>query len=393
MPTAVLALLLAAPPGPPTFAAHTAAGDLAPAAVEAVGPDLAVRFSAGPGVPAGQLLTLARAGVERPGWPAGPHVVLTNGDRVAGRVAGGDARVVRFFPALVPDADPWPVPVAAVAAVWVQAPPADLVDPARPAWAAPKADALCLRTGDVRTGTVEAFTADPPGVRLKPAGKGAEVVPLADLAAAALDPTLARPRKLKGTAVRATFTDGSRVTLTAVEVADGTLTGTTAFAAKLVVPLDRVVALDVLGGKLVDLSDLTPVESEVAGFTGAGWPWTRDRAVTGGPLRLPGAGTLDRGVGTHALTRLTFAVPDGAAAFTSLVGLDPVAGRRGTADVSVLVDGRPAASPGRLTFVSGAVPVRVPLAGAKRLTLVVDYGPAGGVQAAVNWGLPRVVLE
>jgi hypothetical protein len=103
--------------------------------------------------------------------------------------------------------------------------------------------------------------------------------------------------------------------------------------------------------------------------------------------------TFDKGLGTHPRTTLTYALDGKFKRFEAVVGLDPATGRRGVVDVRVRVDDKEVTPAGLigLTAAARGRPVRVDLTGAKRLTLVVDFGPAGDVQADVNWADARVV--
>ncbi len=388
----------------PQFVAHTAA-DATPRSgrvtsietgwsVKLAGPDAAV--------PAGQLVSLRRTDRPLPPWPRGPRIVLANGDRVGGTVTGGDARAVRFTPdakAGGPRGE-WSVPLSALAAVWLTPPPADAPpDPAAYPWADTprRRDAVLLTNGDVVRGTVEGFTADPAAVTVKPPAGGkapadaATTLPLSRVAAISFDPTLARVRKPKGPFARLVTADGSRVGLASATSDSTTLKGTTLFGAAVEVPLADVIVLDVLQGKAVYLSDLKPKKATVEGFNGVAWPWAADRTVKGNPLRL-GAQTFDKGLGTHPRTTLTYTLGGKYRRFEALVGLDPVTGRRGVADVRVLVDGKEVPVE-RLTGLTAAGPraVSTDVTGAKELTLVVDYGPAGDVQDDVNWCDARLI--
>ena len=129
----------------------------------------------------------------RPAWPAGPQLVLTNGDRLAATVIGGDGRGVWVQTSDTGGnaGDHLNFPFPAVAAVWFVAPPADTPpDVSRYPWAdGPKrTDAVLLADGDVRRGVVEAFAAG--GVKLSKAG----LLPKANLAAVAFDPSLSRAK-------------------------------------------------------------------------------------------------------------------------------------------------------------------------------------------------------
>ena len=102
---------------------------------------------------------------------------------------------------------------------------------------------------------------------------------------------------------------------------------------------------------------------------------------------------FDAGLGTHPRTRLVYDLGGKYRRFDALVGLDPVTGRRGSADVRILVDGEIQPIPGLIGMSSldSPVAVRVDVAGVQELTLVVDFGRGGGVQADVNWVNARLV--
>ena len=109
------------------------------------------------------------------------------------------------------------------------------------------------------------------------------------------------------------------------------------------IPLSKIVALNVLQGPATYLSDLKPKKAEVVGFLGEGWPWAADRSVRGQPLKLltkEGESTLDKGLGTHAKTVLTYDLGGKFSRFEASVGLDAATGKRGRADVRVLLDGK-----------------------------------------------------
>jgi hypothetical protein len=396
---ALLPVATAQPTVPPQFVAHTT--DPAPLrgrltalkagwAVTLAEPDATVA--------AGNLVSLRRDGWPLPAWPREPLIVLANGDRVRGTATGGDTRALRFVPWPGDGARPaeWSVPLSALAAVWVTPPPADTPpDPTAYPWAGGprRRDAVLLRNGDVVRGTVEGFAADPPTVRIKTtADPAATSLPLARVAAVAFDPTLARVRKPKGPYARLVTADGSRVSLASATADGTTLKGTTLFGAAVELPLADVVALDVLQGQAVYLSDLKPKKATAEGYNGLAWPWAADRSVKGNPLRLGGQ-TFDKGLGTHPRTTLVYDLGGKYRRFEALVGLDPVTGRRGVADVRVLVDGKEVRVEGLVGLAAGTSPraVSADVTGAKELTLVVDYGPAGDVQTDVNWGDARLV--
>lgn len=391
-----LAFALGAPPDEPKFVA-SGTGDAAH-----TGPLVALSLeSATVAAPVGAravsgLVSLSRSDKPRPAFPTGAHLVSTNGERVRGELVGGDAKAVAFRPACAEN--DWKVPFDTVAAVWLVAPPADTpTDPAKYAWLAgtPPRDVLLFRNGDRARGAITAF--DATSVTFAADGGAARDVPFKDLAAVGFNPRFARPRKPKGAYARLTLADGTRFDVTAVSLKDGEIVAKPLLGPEVAVPVAKLIALDVLQGGAVYLSDLKPSKSEVSGFVGTGWPWAADRTVRGNPLRIltpAGESTFDKGIGTHPRTVLTYALNGEYVRFEALVGLDASTGNRGRAAVRVLLDGKPADLPDLKALTAGpAVPVKMDASGAKELTLEVDFGPSGDVQADVNWAAARLIRK
>ncbi len=340
------------------------------------------------------LVSLQRADAVRPALPVGAQLVTAGGDRIPGSVAGGDAKVLRFRAAA--GKDEWPVALDGIAALWLAAPPADTPpDPVKYTWLSgtPPRDVLLYRNGDAVRGALNGFTGA--GVRFAPDGGAAREVPLKDLAAVGFNPRFARARKPKGAYAHLVLTDGTRLDVTDPQLKANAVVAKAVCGPDIEIPLSRVVALDVLQGAATYLSDLKPKKAETVGFLGDGWPWTADRTVRGAPLRLvtrDGESTFDKGLGTHPKTTLTYDLGGKFARFEATVGLDALTGKRGRADVRILLDGKDAGPAELKALAAGvATPVKVDLRGVKELTLVIDFGPTGDVQADVNWGSPRLI--
>lgn len=387
----------ALPPVP--FEASTTRG-VESGGVAAVKAGFALEWSrGGAGVAAGELVALRQVGRAIPARPLEPMVVLANGDVIAGASLGGDTSALRFRPATLTRADgDWSIPLSAIRAVWIDAPPADLpADPARYPWDdGGKRDALLLRNRDVVRGDLQGLTLDPPVARFKTADKPAEPFAFTKVAAMAFDPTLARVRKPKVAYARLTLADGSRVSVSRVEADAETVTATALFGPTLRVAWKDVIALDILQGKATALGDLKPKAAEHVPFGGVAWPAVVDRSARGEPLRLTtpsGVSTFDRGLGLHPRTRLVYDLAGKYRRFEALVGLDAVSGQRGAASVTISLDGKPLAIEGltNLTAASATLPLSIDLTGVKELTLLVDFGPGGDVQDDVNFADARLI--
>jgi hypothetical protein len=117
--------------------------------------------------------------------------------------------------------------------------------------------------------------------------------------------------------------------------------------------------------------------------------WRRDRSARGGPISIGGR-RFAKGLGVQADSVLTVRVPDGATTFASDVGYADDGGPQdasGTLRFVVAIDGREAhrsveIPPGQLGD------VRVPVEGARRVTLVVE-STAPSPDGLAAWGDAR----
>ncbi|MCE9564648.1 MAG: NPCBM/NEW2 domain-containing protein [Planctomycetes bacterium] len=346
------------------------------------------------------VISLRRVSQAIPPFPTGPQLLTANGDRIVGKIVGGERESFRFAPsAIVAKANPWLVPLSTTTAVWLVDTPADTpADLSRYTWTDgnKNRDVVRFRNGDTTRGVIGLVSdAEQPAFRFRPETGDARDIPATDVAAIVFNPLLAKARKPKGPFSRVVLTNGSRLTLVNVAISGNTIKAETTFGQKVELPLDSLVALDVIQGKAAYLSDIKPSKAEHAGFLGVAWPWTADRTVRGLPLQLTGDGgnsTFDKGLGTHPRTVLTYDLGGKYRRFEALVGLDPESGDRGMAVVRIRIDGKEQTIPGLATLASGKpVAVRLDVSKAKELIIEVDYGPVGGVRADVNWANARLV--
>ena len=177
--------------------------------------------------------------------------------------------------------------------------------------------------------------------------------------------------------------DGSRVWLAVQRLAKGRLEGAVADGADLAVPWSAVVRLDVRSPRLVFLSDLDPVEVEQTALVTYAGPWRRDRNVVGGPLRLGGR-TYEKGLGVHSRCRLVYDLGGRFDTFAATVGVDASTDGQGDCVFVVETDGKQRFRR-RMTGADQPHAVRVPVAGARRLTLTVEWGEDLDLADRANW--------
>jgi hypothetical protein len=140
------------------------------------------------------------------------------------------------------------------------------------------------------------------------------------------------------------------------------------------------------------LGDDAPLEAdEQVGF-GSPQPYRRDRNVKGGPLWV-GGHQYAHGLGVHARSRLVFRVPPGAHWLLVRAGLDGIAGREGSAEFKVEVDGNQVYASGLVRAASGALSVRVPVSGSRQVELEVTPGPDDDAADCADWCEPEWITR
>ena len=225
--------------------------------------------------------------------------------------------------------------------------------------------------------------ASPEGLKLESA-MGDLAFPLEEVLAIVLAEPEPLSDALPGWPCRLALAGGSAFAAGLLDVDSEGLTVSTGFAERLVIPAGIVDSL--LFGPTDDappalVSRQAPVEVHEWTLFGDDvavlFPWRRDLAVAGELLVLDGLHATS-GLGVHAHSRLTFEVPEGAAALRMTVGLTAdtaVLAAEGSVTFKVFVDEELVATVGPLGEQDGSRPLRVaPLRAGQRLTLEVDAG-------------------
>jgi hypothetical protein len=255
-----------------------------------------------------------------------------------------------------------------------------------------KRDVAYLKNGDRIEGTL--FALGPKiGCVMTVGGKRIET-PWSQLVGLAWSTERAvRPRAKKPYA-RVVLEGGARVSFQELRFDEKTrrFFGKTLFGAPLDWPEENLLALDMRQDGVDELSELAAARFEHRPFLGVSWPLVKDAAATGQPLRL-GGNTYEKGLGTHAACRVSYQLGGKYQRFDALVGLDEVAARLGRARVALQLDGkRIVLNEGKeLTAKDAPLVVRQEVRGVRELTLILDVGAFGDVQANVNWAKARLI--
>lgn len=173
--------------------------------------------------------------------------------------------------------------------------------------------------------------------------------------------------------------------------------------ATVTLPAAQVVSIEIRSDRLQYVSDLVPQTNELQTLLAPPQDTRWDASVTGAPLRLlipagdvsPGDGEpvvrqFSKGIGTHARSRLVYAVPPGCSKLMGWVGIDHGTNGQGRCRCSILLDG---ISVFTADLVGGeaAVPIDIALDGAVGFELLVEPGEQLDLADWVNWADLRLL--
>lgn len=348
-----------------------------------------------------RFLELRREGRPLPPILTRDFLLLTTGDRIAldpgaSAILDGNRLTVWPVKSSLPDANAAGLNVYVpylVAAFWSLPEGTDDAElfAARLQVESRKRDVVYLKNGDRIEGSLIALSAKTGSV-MNNAGKRVET-PWSKISGIAWNTERSvRPRAKKAYA-RAVLSGGDRISFPELRFDAKTrrFAGKTIIGAALEFPEENLLAIDMHQDLATDLAEMTPAKYEHRPYLGAAWPLARDSAATGHAQRLAGS-TYEKGLGMHAPCRASYKIDGKFERFDALVGIDEAA-RRGRARVALELDGkRIELNDGKeLTAKDAPLVVRQDIRGVRELTLIVELGAFGDVQAHVNWAKARLI--
>lgn len=324
-----------------------------------------------------------------PHEPRGSAIWLANGDRLIARGTSIEDEQLRATWREFPEWPEFALPLETVRGLSLSLPHARERRDEIAAWLFDRTeprDELRLLNGDVSSGEVIGWQAE----TVTPKTGGGEIkLPNSDVRDIGFNPELLALPEPKELCWLVSLQDGSRVTLLASKsrVGGDKLKAAHVSGVAWDIPLDAIVEIRVLRGRAVFLSDLSPLEAKHTPFLPGAreWPLQRDRSVASRPLRLKGR-EFPKGLGMHSHSTVTYDLAGKYRAFHADVGLDDTTVGEGTAACAVEVDGQRVFEETALSRQKEArrLPV-LDVRGAKRLTLIVDFGALGDSQDHVDW--------
>ncbi len=298
------------------------------------------------------------------------RLVLRNGDVLQGAPVGMHGAAIQFK---VTELGTIEAPLRAVAALEtsdVQTPPARAVDK----------DVVLMRNGDTLEGVFLGMT---DGKLQMQSDLGTSAVDLDAVTRLSLGGA-APARGVPELSVRVTFLSGSVLTSKTLRwtVHDVLLTDPAGQERKCAA--DQILSVEVLGGRVVWLTELDPAKDEQVSTFGSKWPTAINRNVMGGPLMLNKT-TYDRGLGVHTQSVLTYDLKGAFATLTLRCGVDDSAQPYGEANLSVVLDGKVLWEGKGMKAGQISAALSLDVKGGKTLELRAEPGSRMDVEGRVDW--------
>jgi hypothetical protein len=327
-------------------------------------------------VPAAQLV---RWGAPRdPATAAG--VLLANGGFLPGRVTSATAATIELKSnALGAVKLPRGLATAIVFAAAQKKPPRASQDAAG-------ADRLDFVNGDRLTGR---FVALADG-KIQWEGRQRTIsVPVDNVASLVLAMAGGAPPKNDRLQISVGLDDGTRLLVDSLVTKDKNAELALTDGTRLATGLSRLVFLQPHGGNVTWLSDLTPNGYRHIPFLSIDWPLARDANVLGEPLRAAGQ-IYPKGLGMHSDSRVTYDLNRPYRRLAATLALDDAAAETGSVNYRVFSDdgsGRWTERYASPIVRGGSRPIElaVDLAGAKRISLLVESADFGDLRDYANW--------
>ncbi|MCX7803876.1 MAG: NPCBM/NEW2 domain-containing protein [Planctomycetota bacterium] len=157
-------------------------------------------------------------------------------------------------------------------------------------------------------------------------------------------------------------------------------------------PVEEMTMVEVLNGRTLYLSQLSPASAEEKTILAPPHPFKVNANCLGGPIVI-GSQEYAWGLGVHANSALTYSLHRNFKKFHASIGVDKQVGRNGSVIFSVHGDGRELFRSGVVRGGEEAVKISVPVEGVDRLTLKVECGEDFDLGDCANWAMARLTRE
>lgn len=201
------------------------------------------------------------------------------------------------------------------------------------------------------------------------------------------------PREIPPLSARLTFTSGTTYTSPIPDAAAfnwsiSKLTLKDSAGKEVAVSnLDRLARVEILGGRVVYLTELDFASSDQVSFLGTPWPPQINKNVLGQPMKVAHQ-TYDKGIGVHTKSTLVYTLGGTFDTLALRVALDDSAAPNGEALASIVLDGKTLWQTDPVKPLKPGVlsdEITLPIKGGNKLELHADPASRLDVQGRVNW--------
>ena len=192
----------------------------------------------------------------------------------------------------------------------------------------------------------------------------------------------AAARNLPESVCRLAEANGSTWDVHTIGLDDGQVQWTTPLGLTIKRPVSELAKIDFSQGKIVYLSNLKPESVEWTPYIAAGKPlasWSEffrprnDQSLRSGPLELGGQ-TYKKGLALHSRTTMVYRLPGRFHRFKAIAGIDDRFRPRGNVRLVIRGDEQVLLTLTVAGTDEQPQPIDVDLSGARRLTILVDFG-------------------
>jgi hypothetical protein len=158
----------------------------------------------------------------------------------------------------------------------------------------------------------------------------------------------------------------------------------------LTLPTNRISTISLFNNRVVYLTDLTPKSQISDGILHTGSSMRRNRNVANETITMQNI-EYAKGLGVHALSKLTYQLDGDYATFAATIGIDDLVRPRGSVVFAITGDDRELFRSEQITGNDPPADISIDVIGIDELTLIVEYGDDLDLSDLANWANARVV--